>query len=179
MVLCFTMAIIQSPLICGQKDPEWPWAQANVGYTRRMGLCSTKNRLNWATVVMHGAKVHSRQAWDWDRERWLPFLRRIPGEEIQVRSGMISDSTHGKVTRIRASSGISGLRMMKYCATARWDRWYNFTLVEPTAAICLWQQWQRWIGLMFKLIITRSKHKTLGSMHCHETQQALQCQKAK
>lgn len=104
MVLCFTVALIQTPLICGQKDAEWPWAQAHVGSTRSMGLYSTKKSLNLAAVVMHGARVHSKEVWDGDRERWLPFLRGIAGEGIRVRCGMISDSTQEKVTRIRASS---------------------------------------------------------------------------
>lgn len=70
-ILCFTPTLIQSPLICGQKDPERPWSQANVRYTGCSGLYSTKENLNLATVVMHGVKMHSKHMWDWDRETCL------------------------------------------------------------------------------------------------------------
>lgn len=99
IILCCTLALMQCPLVCSQKDSEWPWSQVYVKYTGSMGLRSIKENLNLATVVMHGAEVYSKHEWDWGRERLLPLLRGIAREEIQIRCRMVNGSTHEKVTR--------------------------------------------------------------------------------
>ncbi|XP_075356164.1 uncharacterized protein LOC142409049 [Mycteria americana] len=129
----------QLPLMCNQKDPEWPWSQAHIKYNGIMGIRAIKENLNLATVVVHGAEVFSRHEWSWDNG-WLPLLKGKAGEEIQVGCRMINGSPHEKVTSMTISSISRNPIATKSCVTDEWDCWYNFNLVAPTIVACVWQE---------------------------------------
>ncbi|KAK4806434.1 LOW QUALITY PROTEIN: hypothetical protein QYF61_013927 [Mycteria americana] len=154
-------SILQTtPLMCSQKDPAWPWSQAHIKYNGIMGTRAIKERLNLATVVMHGVEVFSRHEWSWD-EGWLPLLKGKAEEEIRVGCRMINGSAHERVTSMTISSVSRSPIASKSCVTDEWDCWYNFTLVRPTIVACVWQQhcmgpgmsMRQCIGLSFRFKI--------------------------
>ncbi|KAK4820012.1 hypothetical protein QYF61_017391 [Mycteria americana] len=110
-------SILQTtPMICSQKDPEWPWSQVHTKYNGIIGTRAIKENLNLATVVIHGSHVLSRHKWSWDN-RWLPLLKGKAGKEIQVGCRMINGSTHEKVTSLIISNISRNPIATKSCVT--------------------------------------------------------------
>lgn len=54
----------------------------------------------------------------------------------------------------------------KFCATKRWDCWYNVTLVKPVFVLCFWDHHNA--GLTFKLKVDITETKTITSAPVQE-----------
>ncbi|XP_074424419.1 uncharacterized protein LOC141735468 [Larus michahellis] len=143
MLFSFTFLF---PVVCSQRDPEWPWSQAFVKHNAMAG--TRKGELSLATVVLQENEV--LHEWTWNS--WYPVLKGKAGVEARVGCRMINGSNHEKAMRIEIFRPQNPRSMTtKHCVTDKWDCWYNFTLVEPTLVTCRWQQDE--IALLFEFKI--------------------------
>ncbi|KAM9591452.1 uncharacterized protein ACIBXB_006244 [Morphnus guianensis] len=119
-----TILFCISPLICSQRNTEWPWSQAIVQYTRNTGQYPKDRFPSLATVVMHDSEVYHPLEWgEWDRKDWVRVLTGTVGEKIQVGCRKVEGSLYEKASSITISGNLldpSSNITTKLCPTTEW-----------------------------------------------------------